>query len=224
MADKCVCEECEEWPLSMADMMTNLLCFFVLLVSIATFDETKFSAAAEAMGEAFGGKTNQATVTEQHLMQFEEAQSLAFVRAAFEALFRPNENAIEIDERPDSLAVTIYGDNFFKKNSSILTNRANYVLERIAIVTDQLPFPITIEGHTDDKPPPSNSQYPTNWELSIARASVVTRYLIENGLPAKKAQAVGLASNRPLESNETAEGRARNRRIVLLISHFLAVE
>ena len=95
-------------------------------------------------------------------------------------------------------------------------------MERVAIVLDNIPFPVIIESHTDNTKPKS-SRFPSNWELSIAQASAVARYCINNGLIKKKCRVVGCADKIPLESNDNPDGRAANRRIVILISPFVPV-
>jgi len=222
MADECKCEECEEWPLSMADMMTNLLCFFILLVSIASFDESKFEAASQAMAESFGGEASRATTTEQVIFELEQQQSLEAIYEAMRALFRPEEKILELDETASHLSVTLSGWQIFYKNTAKYTKKAEYILERIAIVTDKIPFPIIIEGHTDDSDPVND--FASNWELSIARSSAIARYLIDNGLPSNKVQIVGRSDRVPLESNKTRNGKRKNNRIVLLISPFVKIE
>jgi len=195
--DECKCEECPEWPLSMADMMTNLLCFFVLLVSIANFDETKFEEAAKAMGETFGGQVSQATVTERHVMQFDKEQSIQALKEALRALFRKNENIYTIKEDTKGLKITIPSNKIFKYKTADFNSRANYILERIAIVMDRIRFPIRIEGHTDDSPPKTKS-FPSNWELTVAQASAISRFFVDHGMPVKNLTVMSYADNRPL--------------------------
>lgn len=195
--DECKCEECPEWPLSMADMMTNLLCFFVLLVSIANFDESKFEEAAKAMGETFGGQVSQATVTERHVMQFDKEQSIQALKEALRALFRNNENVYTIKEDSKGLKISISSHTIFKDKTADFNSRANYILERIAIVMEKLKFPIRIESHTDDSPPRTN-RCPTNWELTVDQASAISRFLIEHGMPVKDLTVMAYADNRPL--------------------------
>jgi chemotaxis protein MotB len=79
---------------------------------------------------------------------------------------------------------------------------------------------ISIEGHTDNIPI-STARFPSNWELSMSRAIAVLRHLIEAGLPRTRLRAIGYADTKPLESNETAEGRAANRRVEILVKETL---
>lgn len=195
--DECKCEECPEWPLSMADMMTNLLCFFVLLVSIANFDETKFEEAVKAMGETFGGQVSQATVTERYVMQFDKEQSIQGIKEALRALFRKKENIYKVKETPDGLFITMPSNNVFKYKTATFNSRAQYILERIAIIMENIRFPVRIEGHTSSKPPKSKN-FPTNWELTVAQSSAISRFFIDHGMPTKNLTVMAFADTRPL--------------------------
>ena len=77
-------------------------------------------------------------------------------------------------------------------------------------------YAIEVEGHTDNAPI-STARFPSNWELSSARASSVVRLFIEQGIVAKRLRAVGAADNQPVLPNDTAEGRARNRRVTITV-------
>ena len=77
-------------------------------------------------------------------------------------------------------------------------------------------FPITVEGHTDPTPI-ATPQFPSNWELSGARASSVVRLFVDAGVAAQRLTATGYGEQRPVASNDTQEGRARNRRVTILI-------
>jgi len=90
------------------------------------------------------------------------------------------------------------------------------VLYRVADVLKKEDQPIEVEGHTDDVPI-KTAQFPSNWELSSARASSVIRMLIDNGVPAQRLVVVGLASNQPLVPNDSVENRAKNRRVTITI-------
>jgi len=89
-------------------------------------------------------------------------------------------------------------------------------LEAVAQVLSTTPDPVQVEGHTDNLPIAS-AQFPSNWELASARASSVVRLFVTSGVNPARLTATGYADNRPVESNDTPEGRARNRRVTLLI-------
>jgi len=214
--DDCVCEECPEWPLSMADMMTNLLCFFVLLVSIANFDETKFQAISDAMNEAMGGENKDAMFSESEQAAYELKQTIQLIMQDLNVLFEGDRD-VKLEYRKNSVAINIKGKDFFKPGQAVFTKRAYDVLERVRGVMEGIPFPVTVEGHTDNVPITSKL-FPSNWELSGARAAAVAQYFIKRGLDKKAVRVVGRADTVPIASNKTPAGRAVNRRIVILVA------
>ncbi len=91
------------------------------------------------------------------------------------------------------------------------------VLRQVAaVLSREEELPVEVEGHSDDIPI-ATAQFPSNWELSSARASSVARMLIDNGVSARRLAVVGLASNQPLVPNDSPENRARNRRVMITI-------
>jgi len=214
--DDCVCEECPEWPLSMADMMTNLLCFFVLLVSIANFDESKFQAISDAMNEAMGGENKDAMFSESEQAAYELKQTIQLIMQDLNVLF-DGDRDVNLEYRKNSVAINIKGKDFFEPGQAVFTKRAYDVLERVRGVMEDIPFPVTVEGHTDNMPITSKL-YPSNWELSGARAAAVAKYFIERGLDKKSVRVVGRADTVPIASNKTPAGRDVNRRIVILVA------
>ena len=86
---------------------------------------------------------------------------------------------------------------------------------KVASVLSKLAYQVKIKGHTDSSPI-SSSQYPSNWELSSARASTVVRILVDNGVPPRYISAEGYAHYHPVATNDTPQGRARNRRVEIV--------
>jgi chemotaxis protein MotB len=91
------------------------------------------------------------------------------------------------------------------------------VLDRLVPVLNARRTPIAVEGHTDDVPI-KTARFPSNWELSSARASTVVRQLQSAGVAPSRLRAVGFGETRPVAGNHTPEGRAKNRRVVLVLS------
>ena len=94
--------------------------------------------------------------------------------------------------------------------------KGTQVLNGMAPALVSLPNAITIEGHTDNRPI-SSAQYPTNWELSTARATSVLRYLVTKGMPGNRLAAAGYADQKPIAANDTDAHRAENRRVEVVI-------
>ena len=114
------------------------------------------------------------------------------------------------------LEVEIKTDLLFPVGVAEVTPGALPTLERLGDILQPMPNPVRVEGHTDDVPI-STSRFPSNWELSSARASSVIRLFQERGVEPERMVAVGLGEFRPLEDNATAAGRDRNRRVTVII-------
>jgi chemotaxis protein MotB len=116
------------------------------------------------------------------------------------------------------LAIRVLTDDLlFASGQATLSSKATGLLDEIsALLNIDQAHPIDVEGNTDDVPIQS-SIFPSNWELSTARASTVVRFLIGRGVGAHRLTAAGNADQRPLDSNATAEGRARNRRVEIVL-------
>ncbi|MFA7668767.1 MAG: OmpA family protein [Burkholderiaceae bacterium] len=122
---------------------------------------------------------------------------------------------IVISERSVSLRVN--SEILFDSSQADLSRSGLSVLRNILGVLSKTNGDITIEGHTDSVPVRRNVRYPSNWELSSARAGSVVRYLQANGVQKTRLKAIGYADTRPIADNHTPDGRARNRRVELVI-------
>jgi len=122
---------------------------------------------------------------------------------------------VEVKQLRDGLRVSLAQEILFDSGSAALDKNGIEVLQRVASQLKRTPHQIVVIGHTDDRPigPALIKQYPTNWELAGARAASVVRLFDDTGLSTKRLLAVSMADVRPVASNKTAEGRAKNRRI-----------
>ncbi len=127
-------------------------------------------------------------------------------------------DAVSFRREDRGLVVSIVSDDvLFAAGSADLRPQGSAALDALAVALGSLPNRISIEGHTDDVPI-SSGRFPSNWELSTSRASVVLRYLVDrHGMDPARLVAGGYAEQRPLESNATVEGRARNRRVDIAV-------
>lgn len=127
----------------------------------------------------------------------------------------------QLSDDGDSVSVALTDRILFPPGMAELNDRGKEVLTRVAATLASLPDRLVrVEGHTDSTPigPESAAQFPTNWELSTARATTVVRFLQEQGIPGERLAAVGYGEFRPVGDNRTAIGRRRNRRIELVLS------
>ncbi len=132
------------------------------------------------------------------------------------AEYRGN-NALRLEENERGITIHILDDVLFSSGSSVLTEGSKSVLNKLANIIKKLPNDIRIEGHTDNVPIHSE-QFPSNWHLSVARALNTAYYLIHNeGLEPDKVSIVGYSEYKPIAPNKTAEGKALNRRVDIVI-------
>lgn len=123
---------------------------------------------------------------------------------------------VEVIASANRVNLVITNDVLFDAGSAALRPAGRNILGRIAELLRKYHYPIAVEGHTDNTPI-HTPQFPSNWELSTARATTVTRFLIEHGIDRRLLSAVGYADTRPRADNSTAQGRARNRRVSLVV-------
>jgi chemotaxis protein MotB len=120
----------------------------------------------------------------------------------------------EVTASEDGVILKITGTLMFPIGSAKINAEFEPFLETIAKIIRENDYPVAIEGHTDNIPIANSPLYPSNWELSSARATAVLRYLVERqGIDPKRLMAVGYADTRPLVPNDTPENRAKNRRV-----------
>jgi len=129
---------------------------------------------------------------------------------------------LKVSRKARGMHLEVRDNVLFAVASAELKPEGLRLLVSLAAILRQHQGIISVEGHTDNKPI-SSERFPSNWELSSARATTVTRELIAHGLDSKKLRAVGYADTRPLESNSTSEGRARNRRVSLILESLPAL-
>jgi len=226
-------EEAEEgapaWMVTFGDMMSLLVCFFVLIVSFSTMDVVKYRQLVGSMRQAFGATPavqstvvigSPASIHAASGMQGEEALTDEMLEHeltdAIEAEGPKGQAALKRTER--GLALTLNGESLFATGSAELESSAYPLLSRVAKAARFFPRQIYVEGHTDNVPL-RGGFYLSNWELSAARACAIVRYLtdVEHIAP-EKFVACGYAATMPVASNRTAAGRAQNRRVEFIFS------
>jgi chemotaxis protein MotB len=149
----------------------------------------------------------------------EETQQLQGLRAQFETDFSDQIQAGEVEVSGTDLwfAIELRSSLLFESGGAVPAIAADAILAQVADRLKGLDNPIHVEGFTDNEPI-ATEQYPSNWELSAARAAAVVRLLAMNGVDPRRMAAVGYGEYQPAYSNRTAEGRRLNRRIVIVVS------
>ncbi|HOP56490.1 MAG TPA: OmpA family protein, partial [bacterium] len=203
------------WMTSYGDMVTQILIFFVMLFTFSSIDAARFKELAISLQSAFKGgvgvlEGGQSITVETlgparaNLAQLTEAMNQIMNVVESSGL----KGAVEtsIDER--GLVISIKDSTFFDLGKADLKPRSIEILNKIGVTLKDLPNQIRVEGHTDNLPI-NTPQFPSNWELSTARATTVVRYLVEKvGLSPNKMSAAGYGEFRPLYPNDTEEHRA----------------
>jgi chemotaxis protein MotB len=232
-------ENHERWLVSYADFITLLFAFFVVMYAISQVNEGKYRVLSDSLLQAFkpDGTAGPTLVPPKHdphnplpsgmiprLNRAEEAKRRAreermraIAQQVMQALGPLVQNGqVRVSESARGMAVEINASMLFKSAQATLEPDSQRALIAVAQVLAPGDNPIEVEGHTD-RDPISTPQFPSNWELSGARASSVVRLFVDNGVAPPRLVASGYADTRPVDSNETPEGRTRNRRVTVLI-------
>ncbi|WP_144872697.1 flagellar motor protein MotB [Microbacterium sp. 1.5R] len=228
----------ERWAVSYADMVTVLMCLFIVLFAMSNVDATKFEMLANSLATGFGQEESTegaADIAEGVVVPPElrdddgvidlqarataEYESLEEIRArmdqALTAQGLQNTVSFVIDER--GLRVGLVGaETFFSDNSTTLSGKADAVLDSIGDVLTSVDNQVSIEGHADHRV----SAYPfaTNWELSGGRATQVARFLVEHeGIAGARVKATAFSDTRPIAQGDAPEALASNRRVDIVV-------
>ena len=214
-------ENLERWLLTYADLITLLLAFFIVMYSMSQIDAKKFGKMAEALQGVLKGGENVLAQGEQKtkghgLLKLGNLRILQKqVEEQFEAIGKQQDVQTEITER--GLVVHIVESALFKQGSADLEAKSMEILDLVFENIKNVPNHIRVEGHTDDRPI-NTVQYPSNWELSTARATQVARFFINaHSFPPDKISALGYGEFRPVRPNNSIENRAKNRRVDVVI-------
>lgn len=202
-------EEDNSWLMVYLDVITLLLIVFVILVVLIEPEESDQSPQGSGVLEGSQG------VLEGRPSIIEgQSDSADQVEIPVEL----QERGIEASGEEDSLTFRLDDSVLFKTGQAELLSQGEDAIGELVDIFAATGARISIEGHTDNIPI-STEQFPSNWELSSARASSVLRYLAEQGIDQRRMRAIGYGHIRPIASNDTAEGRAKNRRVEITL-HF----
>lgn len=206
--------EDEGWLITFADMCVLLMCFFVLLFALSSPDMKQFKVVAEALRTK--GFYNDAIPTEDPYEKIKKQLAMSLGASGFDKFMAASSTVKGIDVDLSSGAFFLPGSAKFTPDAIPMLELLSKQIEPIA----KADVTIEVEGHTDDSVV-NSQQYPSNWELSSARASNVVRYLIAKGFPAQKLKAIGRGATLPKAPNRDAAGtpipanQDLNRRVVV---------
>lgn len=237
-------ENHERWLVSYADFITLLFAFFVVMYAVSSVNEGKYKVLSNSLTNAFKNTTGQSGGQPMTVLQGappvlarpimkpdkaadqrkteekknEKRQQMKSVASNIMEALQPlvAQGKVRLLETSRGVTIEINDSILFPAGQSKLQPASSSAMGAIAQVLADTDFPITIEGHTDNVPI-ATPQFPSNWELSAMRATTVLRLFNDAGVGAERLTAIGYGETRPLETNTSVEGRARNRRVSILI-------
>ena len=237
-------ENHERWLVSYADFITLLFAFFVVMYAVSSVNEGKYKVLSNSLNNAFSNKTGEPggqpitvmpgalpmpprpavkvdrvpETAKNEAKKVEQRQKMKNVAGSIMEALQPLVAAgkVRLLETSRGVTIEINDSVLFSAGQARLHPASISAMGVIAQVLASTDFPITIEGHTDNIPI-STPQFPSNWELSAMRATTVLRLFNDGGVGAERLTAIGYGETRPLETNTTPEGRARNRRVSVMI-------
>lgn len=235
----------DRWMVSYADFITLLFAFFVVMYAVASLNDGQHEVLSDSILGAFRHvAVGSGDKHSKHPNVFEDNQSppssqagltgtltvpkpqygettLRRVRDIADEIRKvlepiANKGQITVHDGVQGVSVEINANMLFSAGDATLSAEGLPALLAVAGVLNDASFPISIEGHSDNLPI-ANWRYPSNWELSSARAASVVRMFIDAGVDPARLSAVGHADQRPIADNSDDVGRARNRRVTLYI-------
>ncbi|MFO7752123.1 MAG: flagellar motor protein MotB [Desulfobacteraceae bacterium] len=224
-----------DWLMTYADLVTLLMCFFVLLFAMSTTQQETYKELVKSLRSALGAQRIPETGTREGLtmrpvpseeptdtekvdelggmIEKEMDEIVSEVREL--VMFNKLGGMVTVSKTELGVVITMSDLLLFKKGGTQLAPRGRDILEKASTVLKRFAYHIKIKGHTDNSP--INTQcFPSNWELSGARAGTVVRILVDNGIDPNLISAEGYAQYHPVATNDTEKGRARNRRVEIV--------
>lgn len=229
----------ERWMASYLDMVTVLMCMFIVLFAMSTVDQQKFAALSASLATGFGQEVSdkidvsEGVVVPADLLEedgegfadielsaaqqeFDDLSALRDrVRDALAQQGLQDMVTFAIDTRGLTIGL-VSADTFFATNSPVLSATAVRILNTLGGVLTSVPNEISIEGHADSRQ--STAPFATNWELSAARSTQVLRHLVEVcGIEPSAIKSVGFGDARPIAEGTSTEALAKNRRVDVVV-------
>jgi chemotaxis protein MotB len=226
-------EGAPEWVVTFGDLMSLLLCFFVLLLSFSETDKAKYKEVAGSMRDAFGvqrkvkvldspsGQSIIARNFDQDLNltpRMDENVEFKIIEAEVQAKIKEIKQLVDTESKGNQFIIRLAGETTFDSGKADIRAEMMPVLGQIGGILKYAKGDVMVAGHTDNVPIHS-AQFRSNLELSIARAVSVAQFLIDNSaiLPDRIAT-MGFGEHRPLVANDTPQGRNKNRRVEIILT------
>jgi len=214
-------ENVERWMVSYADFVTLLFCFFTAMYAISNVDNNKLGKFVRSMREAFNASPSNtkafSVIEDIPLIRPLDMATEARVKDEMAGLISESKGGIEIKRDERGVIISMMDKFLFESGSAQLKESSRAVVDAAASALKKFPNMIRIEGHTDNVQI-SNREFRSNWQLSSIRAINVAEYFINvKGISPERISATGYAEYKPIAPNDTPEGRAKNRRVDIVI-------
>lgn len=211
------------WIISYADFITLLFAFFVVMYSVSSVSESKYKSLSEGLHSAFNLKDKEkATQSTADLKSGPESKNTKGnykdgMDHLKKSLSEIEDGSYKVIKEKGWIELDVRAGALFKSGDVSVTPEGMLKLMKIAEKVKEFPFTIVVEGYTDDSPI-QTPQYPSNWELSAARAATVGRVLNNFGIQKDHILVIGYGEQFPVADNLTEEGRSENRRVCIIIA------
>ena len=223
-------ENHERWLVSYADFITLLFAFFVVMYSVSQVNEGKYRVLSGSLESAFRSEPRSATpiqvgmpssaapAASPGVLQGGSLSPIQTLAREVAEQMKPlvDQGLVDIREKDGWLEIEINNRILFSSGSARPAEEARVLLSLLGEVLGRFPNPVQVEGYTDNLPI-NSAAFSSNWELSAARAAAVVNLLAGYGLDPTQLVALGYGENNPVADNDTPEGRAENRRVILKI-------
>lgn len=237
-------ENPDRWMVSYADFITLLFAFFVVMYGISSVNKSKYETFSESLDVALSHAEpsqqeiepihigspqtavqpielpNLLTAEERQLSEeiMQEKRRLDDVSQEFQRALQPfiESDLVGIKKHDFWVELEMNSELLFASGKAELSGKAIPVLQKVAEAVRDVPNVINVEGYTDNVPI-STGIYPSNWDLSSARATSVVKELVKNNIPPTRLSAVGYGEFHPMADNKDEAGRFKNRRVVLVL-------
>lgn len=213
-------ENTDRWMVSYADFITLLFAFFVVMYAVSSVNLNKYKSMAEGLNKVFNKKPKQTQVynsnkSTEHLGGVKsKGETFVEFKKTLEGLQSDN---ISVKQHQGWIELDIKASALFASGKASVNESALSDIQKIAELLKNKSYPVALEGYTDNVPI-HTPEFPSNWELSAARAAAIARLFVKNGVNAERLSATGFGEQHAIASNKSETTRARNRRVVIVIA------
>lgn len=222
-------EGAPDWVVTFGDLMSLLLCFFVLLLSFSEMDKAKYKEVAGSLAKAFGvqrknpafqlpkGMKMIARDFDQDLATRDKEEFGKEIKKEIQTNFKHDKDLIQVEVGENQLTIRLMGETAFNSGKAVIREEMKPLLKKIATSLEGIKGEIVISGHTDNLPI-KGGNYKSNLVLSMSRAASVAESLLDQAfIDPQRISTMGYGEYRPIAPNDTREGRKKNRRVEIVI-------